>query len=314
MLKMFLAVAGLGVFLSQSSIIVTAKMKDQMQLRLKAKELTKKADYLQNKMDVETVLQNKQINNMDELDVNPSVKIIPSSTLSARDELLFIKLDRAIDKYFETNSPAIEPSCSNLATTLIITEDDCTEIKTKDIQTFNVADGIITYTVDSEIQRHLNALSSLRQHALDSNGSFKDEDSARYSQSKILSKWKESKSKVMRNFFIQFMDKKDYLTASNIAKKISYSNAPLSLMMGKTVVEKTVADSNLSLTEKKIILENILHVNIVANKNLKKETLAMQSSISIDDLDIDNVVKGELINYIGSSEIESLINKYMSEW
>ena len=312
MLKMLLVVAGLGVFLTQNSLIVTAKMQEQMQNRLKAKELTSKVEYIQNKMDIESVLQNKQISNLNEINVNPNIKIIPSSTLSSHDEILFVKLDRAIDEYFETNNPSIEPTCSALDSTGIITESECNEIKAKDINTFSIVDNVITYKVDPEIQRHLNALSALRQRALDSNGSFIDDDTMRYSQSKKLNRWKLAKLKVMKNLFNQYMKKKDYLTASNIAKKVSYTNPSMGIIMSDSITHETSLSSTLSSVEKKDILENVLQSNIVAKSSLKKDELSGIGEVTIDDLDIRSSVKSELLNSMSDSEIQDSINRYIN--
>lgn len=307
-MKFLVAVVAVGLFISHPTLITTAKMKEEMQYRLKAQELVKRVKYLQEQMNIQSALYNKEIDNINDLHVSPIVKVVPSSTLSHRDESLFVKLDDAIKEYFKTNNPSVEPTCVELEITNKITQTECNEIKDKDINFFKIENSVITYTVDENIKKYLNVLNMLNQVSTDSNTTFKNE--VVQTQSSISSKWRDDKIKKLRNEYMQSIKSKNYFLASNLVYKMAYSNPQYALSMIKSLSDTVHADLNTTIIAKTEIFENILASEVIAIKKSKAASLKLyeKENITIDDLPINTSVLNTISFYIGQDDIQKIID------
>lgn len=308
-MQLLVGVAGTLFLVGNQAMISTAKMKDEMQYRLKAQELSKKVSYLQEQMNVQSALYGKEIDSIADLKVNPSVLIVPSADTTARDEELYVKMKNAIEHYFTTQPPISNPQCSELATTGMITEYECDEIKARNIQTFKIENKVITYETDEKVQRHLDALERLNQVAIDANSTSYINQNLHVTD-EMDTEWRDSKTKTLRNSYRLAMKRKDYFEASNIVLTMAYSSPQIARSMSRSVMTLTHAETSLSSSEKKNIVETLITAQIIAIKKSKSETLELYKieNLSIADLDINPDLISTASLYLSNTELQTLVD------
>lgn len=86
--------------------------------------------------------------------------IVPSTKYSKSDEILLETYHRAVGKYFESNDPAIDPTCADLATLtpIIISESNCDKVKTIPFEFYEYNNGNIAYKVPDAVASKITAI------------------------------------------------------------------------------------------------------------------------------------------------------------
>ncbi len=200
--------------------------------------------------------------------------IIYDENTSYQDGFMLNRYESAVEKYFELNPNSDDPTCTQLKDTNFITLADCEYIEAKDIKLINVTQNGVDLEINDELGETLAAM----HNSYNKNGGV-------YNFSYVAADKKAQRKRIIRKEklirkFDEAIKKKDYLTASNITKRM----LPLSISLSKSktseLVNKISLDSSVSTDDKKIIADNSLEVTATdyAVKNLEENTTFTQTN------------------------------------